>query len=99
MRRQTKNKILKKEVWSRHHSYYRKLWKTIKKRVRSTKTYFGYRSWLHVEKVVVPYNAHPKTIALIKIQMDVITFKCLFSKIIKRENSKETKNIFVFWAR
>jgi len=21
----------KKEIWSRHHSYYRKLWKTIKK--------------------------------------------------------------------
>jgi len=28
--------------------------------------------------------------------MDVISFKCLFSKIIKRENSKETKKIFVF---
>jgi len=26
-----KIKICKKEVWSRHHSYYRKLWKTIKK--------------------------------------------------------------------
>jgi len=23
----TKNKTLKKEVWSHHHSYYRKLWK------------------------------------------------------------------------
>ena len=27
-----KNKICKNRVWSRHHSYYRKLWKTIKKK-------------------------------------------------------------------
>jgi len=34
-----KIKIWKNRVWSRHHSYYRKLWKTIKK-PRSAKTRF-----------------------------------------------------------
>jgi len=32
-----KIKICKKRFWSRHHNYYRKLWKTFKKKARSTK--------------------------------------------------------------
>jgi len=94
----TKNKILKKRFGSRHHSYYRKLWKTIKKRPRSTKTNFGYVNWLCVGKVLTPYNARPKTVSLIKIQMDVVSFKCLFFKTIKKENSKENKKRFLFFG-
>jgi len=44
------------------------------------KTDLGHESWLRVRKVLGPYNARPKTIPLIKIQMDVVFFKCLFSK-------------------
>jgi len=46
--------------------------------------------------VLEPYSARSKTIPLLKIQMDVVSFKCLFSKIIKRENSKETRKDFCF---
>ena len=46
--------------------------------------------------MLTPYNVRPKMIPLIKIQMDVVFFKCLFSKIIKRENSQETKKEFCF---
>jgi len=80
-KRQTKKQIKKRKVWNRHHIYYRKLWKTIKKRARSTKTDLRYGSWLCVRKVLAPYSIRPKTIPLIKIQMDVVSFKCLFSKI------------------
>jgi len=40
---------------------------------------------MHREDVSI-YNACPN-VPLIKIQMDVVFFKCLFSKIIKRENN------------
>jgi len=33
------------------------------------------------KQVLAPYNAHPKTVPLIKIQIDVVSFKCLFKKI------------------
>jgi len=35
--RRTKIIICKKRVWSHHHSYYRKLWKTKNKKARSAK--------------------------------------------------------------
>ena len=54
-------------------------------------------------KVLAPYNACPKMVPLIKIQMDVLYFKCLFfkKKIIiinkdDKEKSKETKKDFCF---
>jgi len=56
------------------------------------------RKWLHVEKMLAPYNVRPKTVLLIKIQMNVVSFKYLFSEIIKRENSKETKKYFCFFG-
>jgi len=66
-RRTKKLKFEKKSrVWSRHHSYYRKLWKTIKKSKVYKKPKFGSRSWLHVGKVLAPHKARPKTVPLIK---------------------------------
>ena len=38
--RRTKIFFCKNRVWSRHHSYYRKLWKTIKKKQALRKTRF-----------------------------------------------------------
>jgi len=42
MRRRTK-KNCKNRVWSRHHSYYRKLWKTMKREQGLRKTRFWVR--------------------------------------------------------
>jgi len=61
-----KIKICKNRVWSRHHSYYRKLWKTIKKSKVCKKPDFGSGSWLRVGKVLAPHNVRPKTVPLIK---------------------------------
>jgi len=61
-----KNKIVRNRVWSRHHSYYRKLWKTIKKNKVCEKPDFGSRSRLRVGKVLAPHNVRPKTVPLIK---------------------------------
>jgi len=47
---------------------------------RSTKIEFGVRELITCRKVLAPYNAHPKMIPLIKIQIDVVSFKCLFYK-------------------
>jgi len=40
-----------------------------------------------------PYNAHPKIVPLIKIQIDVVSFKCLFykKKIKIKINKKDHK--------
>jgi len=65
-RRRTKIiKFEKKRVWSRHHSYYRKLWKPIKKSKVCEKPDFGSRSRLRVGKVLAPHNVCPKTVPLI----------------------------------
>jgi len=62
-----KIKICKRNrVWSRHHSYYRKLWKTMKKSKVCEKLEFGSESRLRVGKVLAPHNAHPKTVPLTK---------------------------------
>jgi len=64
------------------------------------KTKFGYESCLRVGKVLAPYNVRPKMVPLIKIQMDVLSFKYLFFKIIKRKKiQKKQKMIFVFWTQ
>jgi len=55
-----------KEFWSRHHNYYRKLWKTIKKSKVCEKPNFGFGSRIRVGKVLAPHNAHHKTVPLIK---------------------------------
>ena len=65
-RQRTKNKICKNRHWSRHHSYYRKLWKTIKKNKVCEKPDFGSGSRLRVGKVLAPHNVRPKTVPLIK---------------------------------
>ena len=36
--------------------------------------------WKQRLGVLAPYKAHPKMVPLIKIQIDVVSFKCLFSK-------------------
>jgi len=61
-----KNKTFEKEIWSRHHSYYGKLWKTIKIRQVCEKLDFGSGSRLRVGKVLAPYNARPRAVPLIK---------------------------------
>ena len=56
-----------KEIWSRHHSYSGKLWKTIKiKQVCEKKPNFGSGSRLRVGKVLAPYRARPRAVPLIK---------------------------------
>jgi len=65
-RRTKNNKFVKKGFWSRHHSYYRKLWKTIKKSKVCEKLDFGSGSRLRVGKVLAPHNVRPKTVPLIK---------------------------------
>ena len=48
-------KICKNRVWSRHHSYYRKLWKTIKNEQGLRKTRFWVRdSVSHGEGISTP---------------------------------------------
>jgi len=62
-----KIKLCKNRVWSRHHnSYYRKLWKTIKKSKVDEKQNFGSGSRVRVGKVLTPHKARPKTVPLIK---------------------------------
>ena len=66
-RRDDKQKIkFEKEFWSCYHSYYRKLWKTIKKSKVCKKPEFGFGNRLRVGKVLAPHNARPKTVPLIK---------------------------------
>jgi len=60
----------------------------------STKIDFGYESWLRIWKVLAPYNIRPKTIPLIKIQMDVVSFKCLLSQNNKKRKFKRKKKYF-----
>ena len=66
IRRTKKIKFVKNRVWSRHHSYYRKLWKTIKKSKVCEKPEFGSGSRLRVGKLLTPYNARHKMVPLIK---------------------------------
>ena len=70
-----KIKICTKRFWSRHHSYYRKLWKTIKNCKVCKKTEFGSGNRLRVGKVLAPHNARPKTVPLIKCAKVVWSFK------------------------
>jgi len=58
-RRTKKENGFEKEIWSRHHSYSGKLWKTIKIRQVCEKPDIGSRSRLRVGKVLAPYNARP----------------------------------------
>jgi len=74
-RRTKKIKFVKTEFWSRHHSYYRKLWKTIKKSMLCEKPEFGSGSRLHVGKVLAPHNIRPKTVPLIKCAKVLWFFK------------------------
>jgi len=55
-----------KEIWSRHHSYSEKLWKTMKIKQVCEKTDFRSGSRLRVGKVLAPYSARPKAAPLIK---------------------------------
>jgi len=55
-----------KEIWSRHHSYYGKLWKTIKIRQVCEKPDSGSESRLRVRKVLAPYSARPRAVPIIK---------------------------------
>ena len=64
--RRTKKNICENRVWSRYHSYYRKLWKTIKKSKVCEKPKFGSESRLRVGKVLAPHNVRPNTVPLIK---------------------------------
>jgi len=61
-----KNKTGLKEIWSRHHSYSGKLWKTIKIRQVCGKPNFGSGSRLRVGKVLAPYSVRPRAVPLIK---------------------------------
>jgi len=56
----------KKEIWSRHHSYSGKLWKTIKIKQVCEKLDFGFGSRLRVGKVLAPYRARLRAVPLIK---------------------------------
>jgi len=90
-----KRKRVWKEIWSRHHSYSGKLWKTMKIRQVCEKLDFGSRSRLRVE-VLARYCARPRAIPLIKkCKVDVV-FKMLFfsKKIIRQIILKETKIFF-----
>jgi len=72
---ESKIKICRNRVWSRHHSYCRKLWKTIKKSKVCEKPDFGSGSRLRMGKVLAPHNIHPKTIPLIKCAKVMWFFK------------------------
>jgi len=61
-----KKKTGLKEIWSRHHSYSGKLWKTIKIKQVCEKPDFGSGSRLRVRKVLAPYRVRPRTVPLIK---------------------------------
>jgi len=65
-RRTEKENGFKKEIWSRHHSYSGKLWKTIKVKQVCEKPDFGSGSRLRVGKVLTPYRARPRAVPLIK---------------------------------
>ena len=55
-----------KEIWSRHHSYSGKLWKTIKIKQVCEKSDFGSGSRLRVGKVLASYRARSRAVPLIK---------------------------------
>jgi len=61
-----KRKRVLKEIWSRHHSYSGKLWKTIKIKRVCEKPDFGSGSRLRVGKVLAPYRARPRAVLLTK---------------------------------
>ena len=65
-RRTEKKKTGLKEIWSRHHSYSGKLWKTIKIKQVCKKPDFGSESRLRIGKVLTPYRARPRAVPLIK---------------------------------
>ena len=65
-RRTEKKKTGLKEIWSRHHSYSGKLWKTIKIKQVCKKPDFGSGSRLRVGKVLAPYRARLRAVPLIK---------------------------------
>jgi len=73
-RRTKKIKFCKNKVWSRHHSYYRKLW-TIKKSKVCEKPDFWSGNRLCVGKVLAPHNVRPKTVPLIKCAKVLWFFK------------------------
>jgi len=64
-RRTKKRKRVWKKIWSHHHSYSGKLWKTIKIRQVCEKLDFGSGSRLRVGKVLAPYNARQRAVPLI----------------------------------
>ena len=71
-----KRKRVWKEIWSRHHSYSRKLWKTIKIRQVCGKLDFGSGNRLRVGKVLAPYSARPRAVPLIKNAKSMWFLKC-----------------------
>jgi len=93
-----KLKICKNRVWSRHHSYYRKLWKIIKKSKVCKKPEFGSGSRLRVGKVLAPHNARPKTVPLIKCAKKFWFFLqyLIFPKNINKRMYKKQNYFFDF---
>jgi len=73
-RRTKKENGFEKEIWSRHHSYSRKLWKTMKIRQVYKKPDFGSGSQLRVWKVLAPYRARPRAVPLIIFIFYVLFF-------------------------
>jgi len=97
-RRIKKRKLVWKEIWSRHHSYSGKLWKTIKIRQVYENLDFGFGSQFWVGKVLASYNACPRTVPLIKNAKSTWFSKRLFPpKITRQKNAKrKTKYFFNF---
>jgi len=65
-RRTEKENGFEKGIWSHHHSYSGKLWKTIKIKQVCEKPDFGSGSRLRVGKVLAPYRARSRAVPLIK---------------------------------